>query len=170
MYLSTENGQMLIASCYPSAKKLFQAWTDGSNLNEANEAGTWIINENTTFGSTLVDNTFSDNTGVITGYVGTGSDEEHTVPLTDYKVFFKCYSGGIYETLTDLNGHFRLSGIPFDNPGALNGFKTGFVSDFSDTITLGNSGTLKSGLDIGTVVVAKGIYANFVSSNPEKII
>ena len=25
MYLSTENGQMLIASCYPSAKKLFQA-------------------------------------------------------------------------------------------------------------------------------------------------
>lgn len=62
-----------------------------------------------------------------------------------------------------------MSGIPFDNPGALNGFKTGFVSDFSDTITLGNSGTLKSGLDIGTVVVAKGIYANFVSSNPEKL-
>lgn len=168
MYIVNSGGKDLIASAYPCCYYVFNEWVP-DEMNNSNVNGEWVITKNTKFNAQLSENPFTDNKAVITGTVYSGSEESGVFPLVNYKAYFRTYSGGIYKTYTDVNEHFRIAGIPFNSPGAFNGYMEGYVSDYSDVITFGITGSLEPGIDLGTTLISKSIYIDFLSNNADQI-
>lgn len=164
LYLTSPGStdKQLIASAYPNRGYKFIEW-EVNKHSKSNEP--YIVKSDVTFNAITENVDPNKEGGTIQGRV---LDELMGDPVSDVTVYFvPLHSKAQYEVLSDVNGFYRLSGIPLNTPGAVNFYKHDYVVDYTDTITLFQKDK-EAFKDLGSISLSKGVVINIHSNIPEK--
>ena len=163
LYLSSPGStdKQLIVSAYPNRGYKFIEW-EVENLSNSNWP--YIVQSDVTFNAKTENVDPNEEGGTIQGRV---LDELMGDPVSDVTVYFvPLHSKAQYEVLSDVNGFYRLTGIPLNTPGAVNFYKYDYVVDYTDTITLFQKDK-EAFKDLGSISLSKGVVINIHSNIPE---
>ena len=163
LYLSSPGStdKQLIVSAYPNRGYKFIKW-EVENLSNSNWP--YIVQSDVTFNAKTENVDPNKEGGTIQGRV---LDELMGEPVSGVTVYFvQLHSKAQYEVLSDVNGFYRLTGIPLNTPGAVNFYKYDYVVDYTDTITLIQKDN-EAFKDLGSISLSKGVVINIHSNIPE---
>lgn len=174
-FVTTENGigylylteygssnKNLIASAYPKEGYKFIGWEARTYLGTPEKLKKpYVITTDVVFVAKTQAVPLSDG-GTFQGRIV----EEKGVPVSDAWAYFKPIDSGEYYTAqTDINGYYRIAGVPLDVKGALNVWKQGYVVDYSGTVSLTKDNAF---VQVPTTSLLKGLITNLLSNSNAK--